>query len=304
MAQHTWYALMLLLSVAHASRNQLGLLQVKKTAVARSCPLPEDATWAEVRLTGLPAFRMAVRSNSDLVSQSVLEKGYWEVPDTSIWGTPGQALDIGGNIGYYTFALAQSGWHVTTFEPMERNLVLIKATLCENPELAARINLHTFGLSAQDQYCSIKIPHDNVGNGLVRCSEEDVNDAEWEKVNFMEAGSFQLRRLQDVLQEDAISQIDFIKIDVEGYECEVLKGAGGEGFLKTYNPRLVKSEVWKSMARCSSTEYFAMFEGAGYHFGMDDDPQCKQSAWKDDPAWAETTKYWAAGANFYMCKSE
>jgi len=245
---------------------------------------------------------MAVRQDNDLVSKTLLEQGYWEVEDPAIWGQSGQALDIGGNIGYYTFALANAGWTVNTFEPMQRNLVFLEATLCENPQLAERINLHKFGLGMESQICRMVTSGDNVGNGLVRCTDADVHDAEWEEKNFQKAGEFQMRRLDDVLKEESISKVDFVKLDVEGYECQVLKGAGD--FLKTLKPRLIKSEVWKEMVRCDSLEYFRMFENTGYRFGMDEDPGCTEKRWTEDPDWANTTKFWAAGANFYMCKAD
>lgn len=291
------------LACCDASRRGLGLLQVTKSTLARSCQLPEGGTWAEVRLAGLSPFQMAVRTGNDALSKEILEKGYWEVQDPSIWGAPGEALDIGGNIGYYTFALANAGWRVRTFEPIEYNRAFLKATLCQNPILAERIKLHEMGLGVKNEDCSMVVWPGNVGNGLVRCSQADVGDAEWERVNLVQAGSFKLRRLEDVLHEEGISKIDFVKMDVEGYECEALKGAGVD-FLSKFRPRLFKSEVWKDMVRCTSLEFFSMFENAGYRLGMDADPGCAQHDWKDDPHFAETTKLWAVGSNFYMCRND
>merc|ERR1719440_915555 len=283
---------------SHASRPQVSLLQVKRSdSTSRTCPLPEDGAWAEVRLTGLPPFQMAVRTRNDPLSATLLEgQGHWEVEDPGIWGSPGEALDIGGNIGYYTFALASAGWNVTTFEPMTGNLGFIKATLCENPALASRIKLFEHGLGTQQQICSMVSLPDNEGNGCLRCSG-DVNRGAslyepWDENNYVSRGSeFRIRRLDEVLREEHISKVDFVKLDVEGYECEVLKGSGD--FLTAYHPRLVKNEVWQSMERCNSTEYFRLFENAGYRFGWDDDPECN----KKPVTWGD--KDW--GGNFYMC---
>jgi hypothetical protein len=43
--------------------------------------------------------------------------------------------------------------------------------------------------------------------------------------------------LEDVFQLSGVSKIDFIKIDIEGAEIEVLKC--GAKFLKTYRPKIV-----------------------------------------------------------------
>jgi FkbM family methyltransferase len=280
-----------------ASRQQHSLLQVKKTGLTQSCPLPEGAAWAEVRLVDLPPFNMAVRTGNDPLSETLLQgEGHWEVEDPRIWGSPGEALDIGGNIGYYTFALAHSGWNVTTFEPMDRNLALLKATLCENPDIAARVKLLEFGLGTKNQQCSMIALPSNEGNGCVRCEGDKNKGASlaqpWDEDSYVSAGlDFHIRRLDEVLPEEGISKVDFVKLDVEGYECEVFKGAGD--FLEVYKPRLVKSEVWQSMERCNSTEYFNLFENAGYRFGWDDDPMCS----KLEVTWGD--KDW--GGNFYMC---
>lgn len=42
---------------------------------------------------------------------------------------PGHACDIGGNLGFYTFALAKAGWNVTTFEAMSTNVTKHKGGL-------------------------------------------------------------------------------------------------------------------------------------------------------------------------------
>ena len=55
-------------------------------------------------------------------------------------------FDIGANLGFYSFALAKSGWNVTSFEPMPANLALLKANFCANPDVVERIDLHQHGL--------------------------------------------------------------------------------------------------------------------------------------------------------------
>jgi len=307
MGQHVHVATVLVLTIAcvlatwtrvvSASRKQVSLLQIKKTSPSAhwACTLPEGGTWAEVRLKGLPAFTMAVRMDDDPLSKEIREQGHWELEDASLFGAPGQALDIGGNIGYYSFALAHAGWNVTTFEPMHSNVAFIEATLCQNPDFASRVKLMQMGLGTKNQVCKMIAPPNNVGNGMVRC-KEDKNQGSNSFVNFDEAsydnkGAFQIRRLDEVLQEESMSEVDFVKMDIEGYECEALRGAGD--FLKTYHPRLVKSEVWQSMERCSCMEFFSMFQDADYRIAKDDDPACSESLTAEEQlAW---------GGNFYMC---
>lgn len=284
--------------VSHVAPQPVSLLQIKRLEEpSQPCPLPEGGTWAEVRLTGLPPFMMAVRTENDWLSETLREnQGYWEIEDLSVWGPPGEALDIGGNIGYYSFALANAGWTVNTFEPLERNTKFIEATLCQNPHLASRIKLHKYGLGNWNSRCAMVVMKENVGNGVMRCSG-DVNTAACpacpDQSKYVIAGSeFEIHRLADVLKAYKMNNVDFVKLDIEGYECEALKGA--DDFLTRYHPRLVKNEVWQSMERCKSSEYFQMYESAGYRFGKDDDPACKKNEVTENDK--------ANGGNFYMCK--
>lgn len=260
---------------------------------------------------------MAVRKEGleDPLSDEIREKGYWEMSDMSVLGKPGVALDIGGHIGFYTFAMANAGWHVTAFEPMERNLAFINATLCENPQLAKRVNLLPVGLGAENKECEMRVMAGNIGNGFVRChgdrNIEAIFDKEKDDPVFSTTGTFQIRRLQDVLKEQRIKHIDVVKLDVEGYQCEVFRGAGGDAdpeqydldvvsggddFLKTYRPRLIKTEVWRDLERCKSPQLLSMFERSNYRIGDEKDPACEQT----DQSLAHTAEW----GHFYFCRNK
>ena len=47
-------------------------------------------------------------------------------------------VDIGSNIGLYSYAFASRGVEVFGFEPFVRNVAVQRVTGCINPELAAR----------------------------------------------------------------------------------------------------------------------------------------------------------------------
>eukprot|EP00435_Cladocopium_sp_Y103_P059051 s171_g21.t1 len=133
------------------------------------CELPPGGRWATVQLTGLTSFQMAVYASHDIVSSSVSFRHNWEQLDVRRFGKPGHACDIGGNIGFYTFALAKAGWNLTTFEAMPSNVALMKATLCANEELQERVDLHQVGLGDTPGRCSLMSDTINVGDGIVVC---------------------------------------------------------------------------------------------------------------------------------------
>ena len=50
-------------------------------------------------------------------------------------------VDIGANVGWYSFMYAQHGYEVLAVEPMTANRALINATMCKNPDVASRISV-------------------------------------------------------------------------------------------------------------------------------------------------------------------
>jgi len=203
--------------------------------------------------------------NKDWVSWNICNTGFWEDPDISKFGPPGSMLDIGGNVGFHTFAFAHAGWTVNTFEPMAPNLALQKATMCANPAIAAKVTIHPHGLGTSPQTCQMVAPKNNLGDGFTKCGA--AGEVPTPDFKFQVIGTFDVKRLDGVLQEKAISKVDLVKIDVEGYEAQVF--AGAPNFLAQFHPRLIKSEVWGAMTGSTGLEYLTKFQNAGYGFFMD-----------------------------------
>jgi len=230
------------------------------------CNLPDFASWCTVTPATGRNFQIAVYRYNDIVSNSICNQGYWEMRDASELGTPGTALDIGSNIGYHSFLLADAGWRVEAFEPLPKNLELIQATACQNPHLAEKITIHGIGLGPREDSCVFVSGFDNVGDGWVRCGDEANRIRAGQDpvpAGFQLRGSFPVKRLDDILmQVGAPKKIDFVKIDVEGFECQVFKG--GDSLLKHYRPRSIQSEVWPKMDHCLPADYLNMFKQANY----------------------------------------
>lgn len=223
------------------------------------CKLPDNARWCFARPRGIASFLMAVYKENDIVSNSICKVGHWEMETFSGFGDPGRALDVGGHVGYYTLALAQAGWNVTTFEPLQRNVELLQASLCVNPHLARRVNVNAFGLGKGHERCAMVSNDNNIGFGQARCGEDPLRLKQGDS----KRGDSQLHRLDDVLAEQAVDKIDFIKIDVEGSECQVLEGA--PNLMSRYKPKLIQSEVLADTKVCDPKQYLALFRQASYH---------------------------------------
>jgi FkbM family methyltransferase len=150
----------------------------------------------------------------------------WMRKDMELIYKPGtDILDIGGNIGCNALMFSDYG-QVHTFEPLFHNI--IQKNIEEN-QIANSITIHPFGLSSEEGAQNIYMP--KVRNGLFNygCCSLHPNEFNHSDESFV----IQLRKLDDVYTGTP----GVIKIDVEGHEMDVLKGA--EKTIREHMPALI-----------------------------------------------------------------
>lgn len=172
----------------------------------------------------------------------------------------GTLVDVGANIGYHTLLFAARGYHVLAVEPMHRNVEALKASLCLNPALAPRVRILRAALLAPGHtglQCVVRSstyhPHGeggrsySDGNGELKCgSSGQLHRCEQGEMNCDEPP---VATLDQVLQEAALESVDFLRIEVGGFECEVLDG--GKTLWTRYNPKfLLVEKRTESSFRC------------------------------------------------------
>jgi FkbM family methyltransferase len=124
-------------------------------------------------------------------------------------------VDVGANIGWFSFNLAAKGIRTIAFEAMHLNSLLIRSTMCANGEMLNRMTLINTGLSNTKSKCYIGSIANNLGDRTVLCNASNSSS------NYIIRETIHLDKIDEYLSE----RIYLLKMDVEGYEMKVLQGA-------------------------------------------------------------------------------
>lgn len=136
----------------------------------------------------------------------------------------GACLDIGANIGNHTLFFARHFGVVHAFEPGRRPCALLQ----ENTRLTRNVIVHCIGLSDQEGTLTLVAPLHNVGAGSLRGKSHFTGPVDEEGVEVLPL---------DAVPGIELLDISLVKIDVEGLEADVLRGA--EGTLLRCRPAVV-----------------------------------------------------------------
>lgn len=127
-------------------------------------------------------------------------------------------VDIGAYIGTHSIFFSEicNSSKVIAYEPMQCSYDVLK----ENTINYSKIEIHNIAIGSKIGKCSMNIVKENTGMS---------------NVSSVETGDISMTTL-DINLCNIKNKIDVIKIDVEGYEFEVLKGA--HNIIKSHRPHL------------------------------------------------------------------
>jgi FkbM family methyltransferase len=152
--------------------------------------------------------------------QRLIYLGAYEREETALvrrWLRPGMTfLDVGANVGYYTLLAARRvgpAGRVIAVEPSPIAHERLAGVVAANG-LAAEV--HCIGLSDENGICSLFLTPEAMGNHSPTMVRHDGSGG---------ALSVPVRRLDDCLDEWGVASVDLLKIDVEGHEPAVFRGA-------------------------------------------------------------------------------
>jgi FkbM family methyltransferase len=118
-------------------------------------------------------------------------------------------LDIGANIGNHSVRFSQIFRQVYAFEPHPRNYLLLKA----NSMLRSNINTIETALGSRHSRANMSFNMENMGQSSIAKRVGDYNI------------EVEIDTLDNFVHKHDIDDIALIKLDVEGHEEDVLKGA-------------------------------------------------------------------------------
>jgi FkbM family methyltransferase len=170
-----------------------------------------------------------------LIQRSLYYLSVFEVQETQ-WLKPRVRpdwvfFDVGANFGYYSMivsAVSQARARVYAFEPLTSNFHL----LARNKSLNAFDRIHALKVALSDQTGEVDFlvpPLSCSGVGRIVDGPVDDSNGYVDKVQTTTLDAF-------VAQRD-VQRLDFLKIDVEGAELRVLRGASAS--LRRFRPTIM-----------------------------------------------------------------
>lgn len=154
-------------------------------------------------------------------------------------------FDIGANIGYYTLNFAKLGATVYAFEPAPINLERLRRNVQLN-----KANVTIIPCAVGDQNGEIGMSAPSLGNhGTIWVTDQ---------------GKIPIVTLDSFVKAQSIQHLDLIKVDIEGCEARLIRGAIET--IKRFHPTILMELNPEALAKFSSSasDLVASLTGLGY----------------------------------------
>jgi len=138
-----------------------------------------------------------------------------------------RVLDIGANIGLTALALSQicERGRIVAIEPLPRNFEYLKQNVSKSG--ARNVKSFNFALGSSEGSVLMQGHSSNFACSFIADNYTIPADDHFSQ-------RVPVKRLDDVFSDLSLDRLDFLKIDVEGFELEVF--AGAKNVLNTYKP--------------------------------------------------------------------
>jgi FkbM family methyltransferase len=206
--------------------------------------------FADKNVYEVPNYAKFTVYKTDLISDTIRHGQKWEPFLHDVFEQyitkDSVVLEGGANIGSHTVRLAQLANKVIAFEPFANSLAFLVSNLKLNN--LNNVQIESKGLSDEEGTASFAyITKDNIGGAVLGNPNKDKT-----KVSLVTIDSLNLERL------------DFIKLDIEGYEKKAI--IGGLETIKRCRP-IITLECWENYPNATlehATETFKFLLDLGY----------------------------------------
>ena len=217
-------------------------------------------------------FNMYIYNNEDIVSNRIKATKGWEKESTKnilsvlqsyssikkINNEDIYIVDIGANVGWYTFFLGKFGYKILSFEPSNLNIYILRNTYCLNREV--KITLINKGLFTEEKNCDFYISRGNIGDGWIFCDKNTSIPS-----HLIKSGKTMITKLSNYASFLSEKNLVLIKIDVEGSEGKAIES--GIELISKYHVPFIFLEFTPSSLKLHGTdpkEFLKIFEQNGY----------------------------------------
>ena len=172
-----------------------------------------------------------------IVTSVLLAQGDWFEQEMELWRSqiqPGMTvIDVGANVGVYTFSAAQkvgASGKVLAVEPFSRCVSYLKETCRINN--ISWVKVCAGAASSQSGKARLAL------NTASELNEIITDDQESNSANFEEISCF---TLDSLIEEEHLKRVDWLKIDAEGHEMQVLEGS--QRLLEQFAPKILYENI-------------------------------------------------------------
>ena len=223
-------------------------------------------------------FTMFVYNKLDVVSNQIIRSKQWELWETrnlikglnyysnkkKIENKDIYIIDIGANIGWYSFIFGKYGYKVISFEPSKINNYILRKNYCLNKEV--NITIINKGLYNEEKICDLYNLINNEGNGMAICENNNTLP------DFLfknKTGEIILTKLSNYIPFLSDKNLALIKIDVEGSEGKAFEG--GIELITKYHVPFIFIEFTPKSLQLHGTDpkkFLQIFVDNGYKLGL------------------------------------
>ena len=142
-------------------------------------------------------------------------------------------VDAGANIGCFTVRAARlvgEDGRVLAFEPSMSNFKLLQENVSLNH--LSNVTLFHCGLGESEGEATLNLYDDPGGNTFL-----PARDGDGERMSAIGKEHAKLRTIDEVVSGLGVERVDLLKIDTEGFELPILKGA--QKVIRLYHPKIV-----------------------------------------------------------------